>query len=139
MDLKQVAKDTARNYGIDPALFCALIEQESGWDQYSVRVEPAFYEKYTKPMNLSDTEEYCRAMSWGFTQIMGETARELGFKERWLTRLLDPGPNFEYGCKKLLHCFAKSGGDVEKALLQYNGGSNHQYPQQVLARLDKYK
>jgi hypothetical protein len=34
---------------------------------------------------------------------------------------------------------AAADGNVERALLLWNGGANAQYPEQVLARAEKYK
>lgn len=143
MDLQyliQIAKATATAKGLDPALVCAVCEHESGgWNPWAVRFEPKFYERYTKPMSLTDTEEYTRAMSFGLMQTMGEVARELGFKGKYLTELCDPVVSLEYGCRKLAQCLQKHDGDVRAALLSYNGGGNPQYPDLVLRNLEKYQ
>jgi soluble lytic murein transglycosylase-like protein len=139
-DLKELAKRKASEYGLDPTLVCALCEQESGWNPWAVRFEPAFYTKYILPMkNISATEANMRATSFGLTQVMGEVARELGYKEQFLTQLCDPATALEYGCKKLVRCLSAVGRNVEQALLRYNGGSNTEYGRQVMARMDKYK
>jgi soluble lytic murein transglycosylase-like protein len=72
-------------------------------------------------------------------QIMGETARELGFKGTYLTELCDPIVGLEYGCRKLGACIEKHPGDTRAALLAYNGGSNPAYPDLVLRLLPKYQ
>jgi soluble lytic murein transglycosylase-like protein len=137
--LVDLARSFADKYGIDQTLVCAVCEQESGWDPWATRFEPAFYLKYTKPMSLSDTEEYTRAISFGLMQIMGEVARELGFTGRYLAELCEPVTGLDYGCKKLTRCLAQAGGDVTKALLKYNGGGNQGYPGEVMARMPKYQ
>lgn len=139
-DLIAMAESTAKAQGVDPALLKALCHHESvDWQVWAVRYEPAFYEKYTKPMALSDTEEYTRAISYGLTQIMGETAREFGFKGKYLAELLDPAVNLQYGCQKLARCLKQHPGDVRAALNAYNGGGNQQYPDLVLQHLGEYQ
>jgi soluble lytic murein transglycosylase-like protein len=138
MDLQELARSIAKQHGLDPALVCAVIEQESNWNPWAIRMEPAFYAKYTKPMSLSDTEEYTRAISWGLMQLMGECARELGFKEKFLSYLCVPEAGIEWGCQWLERKLKAAGGDVRKALLLWNGGANKAYPAEVLARRAKY-
>jgi hypothetical protein len=71
-DLIKIAKATAKAKGLDPALVCAVCEHESGgWNPWAIRFEPAFYARYTKPLNFSDTEEYARAFSFGLMQTHG--------------------------------------------------------------------
>lgn len=138
-ELVALAKRKAVEHKIDPALVCAVCEHESGgWNPWAVRMEPAFYERYTKPMTLTDTEEYNRAQSFGLMQVMGQTAREFGFKGKYLTELCDPETGIEYGCRKLRECLDKRNGDIRVALLRYNGGGNKSYPDMVLKLIDKY-
>jgi len=66
----------------------------------------------------------------GMMQIKKETAqlvaRKFGLKEPddgWLTLLWDYRLNIEYGALYLKYLLEKSGGNVVKALEQYNGGS----------------
>jgi soluble lytic murein transglycosylase-like protein len=138
-ELIQAAKTIALENGLDAALVCAVCEQESGWDVYAVRFEPAFFAKYEAPLHLATTEEYTRAMSWGPMQIMGQTAREFGFIGRFLSELCDPQIGVLFGCRKLKRCLAVSGGDVASALTHYNGGADLSYPGEVMARIAKYQ
>lgn len=138
-DLVAMAKDAATTAGLDPALVCAVCEQESNWNPWAVRFEPAFYSRYIVPLKgISATEAYGRAFSYGLMQIMGEVARELHFTEPYLTSLCDPRTNLDFGCKKLKKCLDASGGMVPSALLKWNGGGNQDYPNQVQARMAKY-
>lgn len=138
--LRAVAIQRAELYHVEPALFCAVIEQESNWDPWAMRYEPAFYVRYVaKIPNLTDTERQARATSWGLCQVMGQVARELGFNHPFLSMLCDPEIGLTVGCNKLGKCLAAEGGDEAKALLRWNGGANAEYPLQVLARKDKYK
>lgn len=136
---KALAAKYAAKYGLDPAIVCAVIEQESSWNPWSTRFEPAFYTRYILPMALKDgTEAYTRSMSFGLMQVMGEVARELGFEGKFLVALCDPDVGVDYGCRKLQKCFDIHDRDPENSLLSYNGGGNLDYGKQVLARVDTY-
>jgi soluble lytic murein transglycosylase-like protein len=127
----------ALKYGLEPSLVAAVCEQESEWEPGAVRFEPAFLQRYIAPMKLlSFLESLDRSTSWGLMQIMGQTAKEFGYAGD-LPALRDPATAVIYGCKKLQKCFLVHG-DRETALLAYNGGSNHLYPQQVIARIAHY-
>lgn len=135
--LVQLAKETARKHLLDPALICAVIEQESDWQAWAIRHEPAFESRYVKPLHLMDTEEVARSISWGLMQLMGECARELGFHDH-LASLCDPFVGLEWGCKHFSNKLNAAQEDVKKALLLWNGGGNLQYPDEVMARIEKY-
>lgn len=133
-------KYQARLYGVDPALACAVVEQESSWDVWAMRFEPAFYNRYVEPIaGLTPTESEARAFSWGLFQVMGQVAREQGFTHPFLSMLCDPDIGISVGCKKLKQCLDAEGGDVNKALLRWNGGGDSYYPSQVQARMAKYQ
>jgi soluble lytic murein transglycosylase-like protein len=129
----------ATKYGIDPCLVCAVIEQESSWNSFAVRFEPAFEARYIHPAvpAAPTTLELTKAMSFGLMQLMGETAIEFGWAGKFLTELCDPDIGVDYGCRKLAKCLANHPGS-EAALLAYNGGSNVLYGKQVLARMAHY-
>lgn len=124
---------------LSPALVCAVCEQESSWNPWAIRFEPAFEARYIHPAlpAAPTTRELTKAMSFGLMQIMGETAIEFGWQGNFLTELCDPATGALFGCKKLQRCFANHP-DREAALLAYNGGSNSLYPSQVLARIEHY-
>lgn len=139
--LEEIARTAAIVHGLDPALVCAVCDHESvGWQQYAVRYEPGFYDRYISGMHgLTQTEKTMRATSFGLMQIMGQTAREFGFSGHFLTELFDPETAILYGCKKMKREVDKHNGDVRAALLGYNGGGNPDYPDLVLKHYDKYK
>jgi soluble lytic murein transglycosylase-like protein len=137
---KALAAKYGAKHGISAALVAAVIEQESSWDTWAMRYEPAFYERYIVPMNLEDrTAAFARATSFGLMQLMGQTAIEFGFKGKYASSLCDPDLGVDFGCAKLRSCLDKNGGDLTKSLLSYNGGGNTFYPAQVLARLPTYE
>lgn len=132
--LQAAARQAAQAHGLDPALVMAVCHHESGnWNTWAVRYEPAFHQQYIASMKgLTSTEMQLRATSFGLMQVMGQTAREQGFDEKYLTALCDPTFGLEQGCVKLAKCLARKDGNVQEALLMYNGGSNPGYPDLVL-------
>ena len=133
----EAARKVATTHGIPPAIFLGLVEQESNFDTYAMRFEPAFFEHYEQ--SALDTEHVGRSISFGLTQVMGQVARELGFTGKFLSSLCDEATGLEYGARKLASCFKSVNGDVTKALLRYNGGGNLQYPAQVVLKSVKYE
>jgi soluble lytic murein transglycosylase-like protein len=137
-----LARDAAARHDLPAELVCAVVEQESAWDPYALRYEPAFYDRYVFPMALkralSETEARGRAFSWGLMQTMGEVAREFGYAARFLSALCEPAASLEIGCKILAHKLAVNQGHTERALLAWNGGGKLEYSAQVLARVQNY-
>jgi soluble lytic murein transglycosylase-like protein len=133
-----LATSLATIHALKPALVCAVIEQESAWNPWAIRYEPAFFARYEVPLHLSETESRARAFSWGLMQVMGQVAREHGYTDD-LAKLCDPETGIAVGCTVLAHKLATAQGDVSKALLLWNGGSNTAYPAQVLARVPRYQ
>jgi len=134
-----LAKQIAVTHSLDPDLVCGIVEQESDWNPWSIRYEPAFYQKYVRPLGgLSATEAYGRSFSWGLMQVMGECARENGYAGN-LAQLCDPQTGLTQGCVHFDRKFKAAEGDVTKALQLWNGGGNPDYAPQVLARAARYK
>jgi soluble lytic murein transglycosylase-like protein len=139
-ELVAFAKAAGGKRGLDPALVCAVIEQESAWQTEAIRYEDAFYDRYVIPLGIgSATESRARAFSWGLMQVMGQVAREIGFKGKYLSELCVPQVGIEIGCEVLKAKMARAQWDTVQGLLYYNGGGNKHYPAEVLARMSKYK
>ena len=140
-------------YQVDPKLVAAIIVQESSGNKWATRVEEAFYSKYLKPKLRSQlaghvpsmiptlsTEKWNRATSFGLCQIMGDTARVLGFDGQFLAEIYDERINIELCCKFLFRAANQFGAypepvRTEKMLLSYNGGGALNYPNLVLAHI----
>jgi len=137
-----LARKYAAAHNLDAALVCAVIEQESSWNPFAMRYEPAFFAKYVAPLytnnKVSASEAYARGFSWGLLQVMGQVAREFGFDAPFLSALCDPEQGISIGCKVLRKKFDAAAGDTTRALLAWNGGGNPAYPAQVLARRPHY-
>ncbi len=141
--LVDLARRAATLEGLEPALVCAVVEQESGWNTWAIRYEPLFFAKYVAGLytnnKVSATEAYARGISWGLMQVMGQTAREKGFGSTYLSTLCDPAVGLAMGCKVLRHKLDSVGGNVARGLLAWNGGGNPDYANEVLARKGRYE
>jgi hypothetical protein len=96
--LISLARTIAPQHSLDPALVCAVVEQESSWDSHAIRYEPAFRTRYVAPLGLPPTEEIARSISWGLMQVMGQVAREHGFTGKFLSALCEPAAGLDIGC-----------------------------------------
>lgn len=149
-------REYAKVFDLNPKIIYAMILVESSGDPFASRFEPGFYSQYIKgvsPAKLGGhwptsrtqtTERYDRATSWGLMQVMGQTARELGFKGDALPEFVDPAVGVRYGAKylrKMLNRFPNTdpGMCYREALAAYNGGPgnpNYEYAQKVLDSCD---
>jgi soluble lytic murein transglycosylase-like protein len=140
--LLALARRIAIAHSLEPALVCAVVEQESSWNPWAMRYEPAFFAKYVAGLytnnKVSASEAYARGFSWGLMQVMGQVAREAGFAEPFLSALCDPADGLDIGCKVLKKKLDAMAGDVTRGLLAWNGGGNPAYASQVLARRPHY-
>jgi len=140
--LVTLARRAAIAQSLDPALVCAVVEQESAWNPWAMRYEPLFFAKYVAILytnnKVSSSEAYARGFSWGLMQVMGQVARESGFDALFLSALCDPEQGLAIGCKVLRKKFDAMAGDTTRALLAWNGGGNPAYAAQVLARKPHY-
>lgn len=101
----------AAQAGVEPAFLKAIVAAESSFNPRARRGEP----------QIGDA-------SYGLTQILGATARQLGYTGTLgdhATRtggLYDPAINLQYGAKFLRGVIDQAGGDLEAAASAYNGG-----------------
>lgn len=144
-DKRVLAEKAARllNGEIDADLILAVIYTESGGDPWAMRYEPGFYERYVLELSakegLTQTEARARATSWGLMQVMGQVARELGYKKPYLAALCDPWDGIWFGSKHLARKIKLYG--FEGGISAYNHGqpakdlSADPYLKKVLAAL----
>jgi len=153
-ELVQLARIRAAQYELDPALVCAVCEQESAWNPWVSRYEPQFeIHKIYGPIVLREAREFIpqakffvnfvtevknRATSFGLMQVLGQVARERGFLGP-IVELANPEVGLEYGCIQLKRKLEKANQNVQTALLRYNGGGDPFYPRNVLARMGGYQ
>ena len=123
----KIIKDVAAKYKFDPLLLVAIIQQESGGRQWVMRFEPS-YSVYNQVNAFADanresrpTEQKNQATSFGYCQVMGVTARGLGF-HGCLGRLLDKHLNIELGGKLIRELLDRFGPAPEDIFAAYNAG-----------------
>ena len=142
-ELVVLAKRAAISFALDPALVCAVVEQESAWNPFAMRYEPAFFAKYVAPLytnnKITASEAYARGFSWGLMQVMGQVARESGYDAPYLSAICDPQQGLAIGCKVLRKKFDAAAGDTTRALLAWDRSGSKIYPSSVIARMANYR
>lgn len=140
-------KQAADRWNVEPLTLAAIVMQESGGSSFAWRPEskyrwlwdvsknapfrklaPDEIEKGVAPADFPCIPGTTRESEWqmqrsslGLCQVMGATARELGYRG-YLTELFDPDINLEYGARffsKLLSKYAAG------AISAYNAGTPH--------------
>jgi soluble lytic murein transglycosylase-like protein len=117
----------AEAFGLDPMLVAAIVWQESRGSVYAVRYEPNYRwlftpEKFADRQGITvETEKNLQKHSFGLMQIMGATARWLGY-DGALAALYKPENNLYWGGKYLKLLFEKHK-DTAKVVSAYNAGS----------------
>lgn len=94
-DLKALTREVAAKHGVDPAVFQALVQAESDFNQRLVS----------------------RAGAMGLAQLMPKTAASLGVSDPF-----DPRQNLDGGARYLSQMVKQFGGDLKLALAAYNAG-----------------
>lgn len=133
MEHQTLIEAAATAHGLPVRLVSAVVGVESGGDACAFRYEPKFFERYirgnpqvraVRPCSL-ETERTAQATSWGLMQVMGATARGLGYQGAFLSELTRPEVGLEYGCR-LLAKLAKrreEGHGWPGVVAAYNAGS----------------
>jgi soluble lytic murein transglycosylase-like protein len=146
--LYNIVLGSCLNHQLNPNLILAIIHQESKGELFAVRYEYGFYQKYVEKKTKKNiggyvppegrctfiTEKLLRACSIGVMQCMGQVAREQGFAGDSLLELTNPEIAIPIGVKTFRH-FLDTKGDVESALLRWNGGGDTSYPTKVLSHM----
>ncbi len=145
--LEDAVTAMAAKHQLPEVIVRAIVMRESTANVHALRYEKDFDRRYNlkkgdyvPPHCTRDTEEVCRAISWGPMQVMGETARSVGFRG-WFPALCDPEVGVAWGCEYLARLrdrFLAKGGWAA-VLRAYNGGPGNwdnlenPYPDRVLA------
>lgn len=94
-----------QRHGLPAEIVTAVCSVESAFNALAVRFEPAVYSRLPLPRPVApcsaETERWARAASWGLLQVMGQTARGLGFDGAYLSALSISETGLEYGCQLL--------------------------------------
>lgn len=100
MDYRSRASHFAGQFGVDPDLFAALIQQESGWNPKAVSSRGAF----------------------GLGQAMPKTAAKPGLNVAPLTDIGNTDEQLRFSAEYLDALMRRYGGNTNKALAAYNWG-----------------
>ena len=142
LELFPLIERAAARHKLDPHILGGLVCQESGGDTWAARPEPLYrwlfgdqaHERRRLKIPLwrsLQQDHYMQRVSYGLCQVMGAVAREYGHSG-YLTELCRPKTGLDYGAKHLKNKLRQVGGDLNKALLLYNGGGDKQYPAKVM-------
>lgn len=118
----------ARANQINPRLLEAIITVESGWNPKAMRFESNY--RYVRNVHnfarlshvTPETERHMQRMALGLTQIVGGTARAIGYQGP-LVALLDPGTNIHWGARYLGGLRQRYPGSERDMISAYNAGS----------------
>ena len=125
-DITAAIQEAALAAGLPISIVRGVVCTESSGNPEATRWEPGFYDNYIKGKFPDDDyhDEHGRAVSWGLMQIMGQVARERGFRGKF-NELLQPEVGLYWGCRQLnvLHAryFKKHG--WAGVIAAYNAGS----------------
>lgn len=124
---KELIKNEAEAYKLDPRLIAAVVLTESGGNPWACRYEPE-WKYFLAPDRFAgkcgvtvDTEKMLQACSWGLMQVMGSVCREIGYNKS-LTMVCDPSVGLRMGCIKLKSLVTQYKTE-EEAIVSYNAGS----------------
>jgi soluble lytic murein transglycosylase-like protein len=124
--LQPIIDAKAEEFGIESSLVEAFCMTESTFNIRATRYEANFYKNYIQPMlahNAIDPKEALgRATSWGLMQIMGQVAREKGFKGEF-EELFDPEIGLKYSLRHLRNFIEHYEPNLDDAIASYNAGS----------------
>lgn len=125
--LKALVAAAAKEHQLSARLLAAIITVESGWNPWAIHLEPTYRyllnvgnHAYANHVTI-ETERELQKMAWGLMQLVGGTARAIGYTGP-LTRLLDPQVNVYWGARYLRQIRVHYP-NVRDQVAAYNAGS----------------
>jgi len=121
-------KQAANDNQVPWKLLGAIVQTESAGETYATRYEPNwryyyFTDDFARNLGISrPTEEVMQATSWSLGQVMGGTARSLGFED-YLPELCKPELGLKYACLYIKQLTKKYGNNKSDIISAYNAGS----------------
>lgn len=130
--LLPLVREKALKYNLDYKLLDAIIQVESSYNIYAVRFEAksksfVIPSKFAKINFITDeTEEMLQKFSWGICQVMGSTARWLGYQGP-IPHLCNADTNLNWACR-FISRLKDQHGVIENIIASYNAGSVRRKP-----------
>jgi hypothetical protein len=152
-DVVQICHQIAPKHQLNPKVLTALVMVESSGDANAVRLEQGYYSTYVRTqLSYPPVVEILLSCSYGLTQCMGDTLRQMGYFNDRATNLNDttkvsqalddylemPQLQVEMGAQWLRKKIDRAKGDEALGLIRYNGSKRYAdiiYAE--LARLEK--
>lgn len=141
--------DAARKWALDFWTLVAQVEKESSGNSLAIRLEDGYRWFYPRGSTPAGQEREFQRTSWGLLQIMGATARELGYAAPptvWPDSPLkhDAKRALDLGCAYLTKQLRRYGGNIRDGLSAYNAGhptpdNFGHYVEPILERADALK
>ena len=106
-ELRRLILAAADTHALPPAYVYGVVMTESDGDPAAFNHEPDFERRYVTGRKIEtfglarEDEAVARATSYGLMQVMGQVAREHGFRRKYLTELCTPEVGLDYGCRHL--------------------------------------
>lgn len=122
-----IITDQAQRLSMEPCLIAAVIMKESSGVTWKTRFEVHWkWENdlagYASRLGISQaTELIHQKTSWGLMQVMGATARDMGFRGYLVELCANPALGVHFGTK-YLKARLMTTNTVEEALSTYNAG-----------------
>lgn len=148
--MESILETECEKQALDFKVMKAIVQVESSWNPWVTRYERGFFHlmgttKYAARNQINaETETVLQQMSWGLGQVMGGTARFLGY-EGPLTGLVDPQMNLHLTCLYFAKNCKRRYDKLEEQIAAYNAGSviynqkgqlhNQKYVDKVLKEL----
>ncbi len=119
----------SEQFRLDLNLLKAISIRESNKHNFKVRFEPHIAEarlwyprQWAEKLIISyDTECVLQKLSWGPMQILGSTARWMGYEDD-LTKLVCPEFSLLYSAKYMRWLSDRTHGDESRLIASWNGG-----------------
>ena len=149
--LLKLAVRIAKEHKLPPALVCAITEKESSWRPWAIRFEPGYRWLHLRnddvprfPGVTSATELCQQRTSWGLMQVIGSTARDLGFPGSYMSELCEPTVGLDYGCRFILSLRERFGESIPDIISSYNAGhptqsNQEEYTTPVLQLFERFR
>ncbi len=123
-------RSMAEKHDLPPSLVAAMCQVESAFNPFATRYEAEY--RWLVPIGdhvatTIETELIHQRTSWGLMQIMGATARDLGYKGS-LPALVGPWLGLDWGCKFLRKQIDRYDGALLDAVSAFNQGSARRDP-----------